>query len=223
MSRKIHTGNFIELIAQCLRILQGVLFMSIIVEHEKRRREILEKALDVFMDEGFEDATFQKIADRCGITRTTLYIYFRNKKEIFNYSIKQLLTNVETRIQKIRADASLGSADKIRMVLLDIIGQLEENRRLLLVILDYLLYLSKSDSDPEIRVRRRTLKLRHILATMVIEGVRAGELAPVNVRTTDDLLYGLLETAIFRLVVLKRETVGDLKQTVELAVARLTI
>jgi AcrR family transcriptional regulator len=197
--------------------------MSIIVEHEKRRREILGKALDVFVDEGFEDATFQKIADRCGITRTTLYIYFKNKKEIFNYSIKQLLTSVETRIQKIRANASLGSVDKIRTVLLDIIGQLEESRLLLSVILDYLLYLSKSDSDPETRVRRRTLKLRHILATMVIEGIRAGELAPVNVRTADDLLYGLVETAIFRLVVLKRDTVWELKQAVELAVTGLGV
>jgi AcrR family transcriptional regulator len=195
--------------------------MSIIVEHEKRRREILEKALDVFVDEGFEDATFQKIADRCGITRTTLYIYFRNKKEIFNYSIKQLLTNVETRIQKIRADASLGSADKITAVLLDITGQLEENRRLLSVILDYLLYLSKSDSNPETRVRRRTLKLRHILATLVIEGVRAGELMPVNIKAANDLLYGLIETAIFRLVVLKRDTAGELKQAVELTVKGL--
>jgi AcrR family transcriptional regulator len=197
--------------------------MSIIVEHEKRRREILEKALNVFVDEGFEDATFQKIADRCGITRTTLYIYFKNKKEIFNYSIKQLLTSVETRIQKIRANASLGSADKIRAVVLDIIGQLEENRLLLSVILDYLLYLSKSDLDPETRVRRRTLKLRHILAAMVIEGVRAGELTPVNVRTADDLLYGLIETAIFRLVVLKRGTVGELKQAVELTVKGLAV
>jgi AcrR family transcriptional regulator len=47
--------------------------MAIVVEHERRRKQILEKALDVFVDEGFEDATFQKIADRCAITRTTLY------------------------------------------------------------------------------------------------------------------------------------------------------
>ena len=46
--------------------------MSIVVEHDKRRKEILEKALAVFMDDGFEDATFQRIADRCHITRTTL-------------------------------------------------------------------------------------------------------------------------------------------------------
>ena len=54
--------------------------MAIIVEHEKRRREILEKALDIFVDDGFEGTTFQKIADRCNITRTTLYIYIKNKK-----------------------------------------------------------------------------------------------------------------------------------------------
>jgi AcrR family transcriptional regulator len=195
--------------------------MSIIVEHAKRRWEILERALDVFMDEGFEDATFQKIAGRCGITRTTLYIYFKNKKEIFNYSIKQLLSNVETRIQRIIKDPALGTGDKIRAVLLDIIGQLEQNRRLLLVILDYLLLLSKNGHDPETRIRRRVLKLRHILASLVITGIRAGELIPVNVRTADDLLYGLIETAIFRLVVLKRETVEDLKQAVVLTVQGL--
>ena len=43
--------------------------MAIIVEHDKRKREILDKALDVFIEEGYEDATFQKIADKCGISR----------------------------------------------------------------------------------------------------------------------------------------------------------
>ena len=53
--------------------------MAIVVEHDKRRREILEKSLDVFAKDGYEDVTFQKITDRCGITRTTLYFYFKNK------------------------------------------------------------------------------------------------------------------------------------------------
>ena len=65
--------------------------MAIVVEHDKRKQEILQKSLDVFIEEGYEDATFQKIADRCGITRTTLYIYFKNKHEIFLGSIKELL------------------------------------------------------------------------------------------------------------------------------------
>jgi AcrR family transcriptional regulator len=197
--------------------------MSIIVEHEKRRKEILEKALDVFMDEGFEDATFQKIADRCGITRTTLYIYFKNKKDIFNYSIKQLMEEVEEDIRQVREDGSLNYTDKLVRVLQVINDRLEENRRILSVVLNYLLYIAKSDSDPDSLVRRRTIRLRHILASMVIKGIRAGEILPLKIRNIDDLLYGLLETAIFRLVILKRSTAEELKQTAALAIRQLRV
>jgi AcrR family transcriptional regulator len=197
--------------------------MSIVVEHEKRRREILKKALDVFVSEGFEDATFQKIADRCGITRTTLYTYFRNKKEIFNYSIKQFLLTVEADLTKVRAESNLNTVDKITRVLSRIIELLEKNRRLLSVILDYLLHVSKSNADPNYRVRRRTLRLRHILATMVIDGIKAGEIVSMNIKAADDLLYSLIESAIFRLTVLKQETVADLKITAAQAVRIMAI
>ena len=61
--------------------------MAIVVEHDKRKHEILEKSFELFCRDGYEDVTFQKIADACGITRTTLYIYFKNKREIFIWSI----------------------------------------------------------------------------------------------------------------------------------------
>jgi AcrR family transcriptional regulator len=195
--------------------------MSIVVEHEKRRREILEKALDVFMDQGYEDATFLKIADRCGITRTTLYLYFRNKKEIFNYSIKQMLSEVEKDIQVVRRDGGLKTGDRLVRMLTGIIDRLEKNRRILLVSLNYLLYISKSDHDPKYRLRRRTVRLRHFLATTGIEGIRAGELIPLNVRDVDELLYCIIESAVFRLVILKQTAAGELKGAVELAVRRL--
>jgi AcrR family transcriptional regulator len=195
--------------------------MSIVVEHDKRRREILEKALDVFMDEGFEDATFQKIADRCGITRTTLYIYFKNKREIFNWSIKQLMAEVERDLLTVRSDESLSSIEKLDRIVGTVIDRLQENRRLLSVVLTYLLHLSKSGTDPDNRVRRRTIRLRHILATIVIEGIRKGEIAAVNVRVADDMLYGLIEACIFRLVVLRRSSVKELKHAAELAVQSL--
>ncbi len=195
--------------------------MSIVVEHDKRRREILERALDVFMDEGFEDATFQKIADRCGITRTTLYIYFKNKREIFNWSIKQLMLAVEEDLTSIRSRVDMSAPDKLKQVVSTVITRCQDNRKLLSVVLNYLLHLSKSGTDPDNRVRRRTIRLRHILATIVIDGIRDGQLAPVNVRAADDLLYGLIESATFRLVVLGRDSVGELIHAAELAVDRL--
>ena len=197
--------------------------MVIVVEHDKRRKKILEKALTVFMDDGFEDATFQKIADKCGITRTILYLYFKNKREIFTYSIKQLLLSVEGRIDAIRADKSLNSVEKITNVLMDIFKLLEQNRQLLSVILDYLLHLSKNDGNPEIRVRRRTVKLRHILSSMVIEGVKSGELRKINVKTADDYLYSFITAAIFQLVIYKNKDLGELRETVIYAVKQLTV
>jgi AcrR family transcriptional regulator len=197
--------------------------MSIIIEHEKRRREILEKALDVFVEEGFENTTFQKIADRIGITRTILYTYFRNKREIFNYSIKQLLVDVENDLINVRKKKELNCVQKIIQVINMIIDRLEENRRLLSIILDFLIYIAKTNDDPGYRVRKRTVRLRHILASMVIDGIRAGEICKINVRAADDLLYGLIESAIFRLIVLKKETVGELKEAVALTVQQLAV
>jgi AcrR family transcriptional regulator len=197
--------------------------MAAAVEHEKRRKKILEKALDVFMDDGFEGATFQKIADKCGITRTILYLYFKNKREIFLYSIKQLLANVEESINAIRYDKSLNSTDKIVNVLLDIFNHFERNKKLLSIILDYLLHISKNNVDPEVRVRRRTVRLRHILSSLVIEGVKNGEFKKVNVKTVYDYLYGFVEAAIFQLTVLKRNDLNELRETVAFAVRQLAV
>jgi hypothetical protein len=57
----------------------------------------------------------------------------------------------------------------------------------------------------------------------VIDGVKAGEFVPVNIRAADDLLYGLLESAIFRLVVLRRDTASELKESLELVVRRFCV
>ena len=192
--------------------------MSIIVEHEKRRYEILEKALDVFMDEGFEDATFQKIADRCGITRTTLYIYFKNKREIFNFTIKQFLSILEGNIAEIRREKTLSHTAKLIQVMTVIIERLEENCRLLSVVVNYL-FMSKSDYDPGDRVRSRTVRMRRILATMLIDGIKAGEfILDLNIKDANELLYSFFEAAIFRMVVLRRSSVEELKDAIKLAV-----
>jgi AcrR family transcriptional regulator len=197
--------------------------MSIIVEHEKRRREILGKALNVFMEEGFEDATFQKIADQCGITRTTLYMYFKNKKEIFNYSIKQLLEGIEYNINQVQHNPDMNSTTKLITVLSVVLDRLEENCRLLRVILDYLRHLSKNGFSLQKRVHRRTIRLRHIFSTMIIKGIEAGDLVPVNIKNADTMLYSLVEAAIFHITVLGKDSVQELKPAITFVVEQMSL
>ena len=195
--------------------------MSIVVEHDKRKNEILEKALDVFIDVGYEDVTFQKIADRCDITRTTLYIYFKNKREIFNYSIKHFFQTLEDDINRVRGEQGLSHLDQLIRVMTVIIDRLEENHQLLSVVLNYLFYASKSDNDPDYRFRRRTVRLRHILNAVLIEGIRAGEFVPVNVKEANEALYGILEAAVFQLTILHHSKVEELKKAMIMTLRQL--
>jgi len=183
--------------------------MAIVVEHDKRKQEILQKSLDVFIEEGYEDATFQKIADRCGITRTTLYIYFKNKHEIFLGSIKELLAALEAALKKIMADSNLNAEATLRAVLSTLADSIEYNKKLFSVLLNYLMQLKKSGVDTNERVRRRVI--RHLLSTILIKGIQAKEFKEINVKDINDTLYGLLESAIFRIAVLNKDDVADVR------------
>ena len=195
--------------------------MSIVVEHDKRRREILERALDVFMDEGFEDATFQKIADRCGITRTTLYLYFKNKREIFVWSIKQLTGGVEQALRGVIENENATYAARLEAFMHLIIDQCTNNRRLFTVVLTYLLAAQKSGKDPESRVKRRTIRLRHLLSQLLIAGKKSGEFRDFNVKDANELLYGLIESTIYRIAILDRSEASEMKEAISLVVTGL--
>ncbi len=192
--------------------------MAIVVEHDKRKHEILQKSLDVFVDEGYEDTTFQKIAARCGITRTTLYIYFDNKHEIFLGSIKELLNGLENDLLKIIENPKLNNETKLRNILMKIIDYCEINKKLFCVLLDYLQQIKKTGANVDEKVRRRIIHLRHLLSTVLISGINAKEFKKESVKNINELFYGLFESAIFRLVVLGRTDISDSRDSLNQAV-----
>ncbi len=195
--------------------------MATVVEHDKRREEILERSLDVFMDEGYEDVTFQKIADRCGITRTTLYIYFKNKREIFLYSIKQFLSSLESVLIKIATDTTISTEKVLKDMLKFILKKCEENRKLFAVLLPYLVQLQKSGVNTEERVVRRVIRLQHLLNCVIIRGIRSAEFKKVSVKYANSMLYAIIESAIFRIAVLNAKDISNSYDSVDLAVEGL--
>ncbi|PKL25244.1 MAG: TetR/AcrR family transcriptional regulator [Spirochaetae bacterium HGW-Spirochaetae-3] len=184
--------------------------MSVTVEHEKRRKEILESALDVFVEEGYADTTFQKIADRCGITRTILYLYFKNKREIFMFSIKRFTEKLEAEVRMLAVVPAPAYETLARLSSL-LIGRCAEQSRLLSVIVGYLEHSKRSGTDVGDKVRRRTIRMRHIISGVVIAGQQRGELKPVPVGAVSDFFYALLEAATFRVAVLGVTETSDLE------------
>ena len=195
--------------------------MAAVVEHEARRRMILDKALALFIDEGYEDVTFQKIADRCGITRTTLYIYFSNKRDIFMYSIKQLGETLEDALNSIIDNESLSMADRLKGVMMSVYNCCLEHRQLFSVLLMYLLQIQKTGVNTEEKVRRRTLRLRHLLSTILIEGIEKEEFKKVDVKATNEVFYGLIESLIYRLAILNQTDLPDFERMIDFTISSI--
>jgi AcrR family transcriptional regulator len=176
------------------------------------------------VDEGYKDTTFQKIAERCGITRTILYLYFNNKKEIFSSCIKRFMEGLEHEIRRTASDGNLGAADKLVSISQRVVKECATESKLLSVVLDYLLRMKTAGGDPDERVRRRTIRMRHILAAIIIEGKRKGEFPEtVSVKATSELIYALIEAAVFRITVLGQKDAAPLEASIALLAESLGI
>jgi AcrR family transcriptional regulator len=74
---------------------------------EARPGEILTAALSCFAERGFAATRLDDVAQRAGITKGTLYLYFPNKEELFKAVVAQaIVPNLE------RGEALLGRADE---------------------------------------------------------------------------------------------------------------
>jgi AcrR family transcriptional regulator len=64
------------------------------IEDSAKRRQIVEGARTVFMAHGFDAASMGEIAKAAGVSKGTLYVYFKDKDELF-----KAIVQMECRIQ----------------------------------------------------------------------------------------------------------------------------
>ena len=172
--------------------------MAIIVNHEKRKREILFKSLRLFAESGYADVTFQCIADRCGLARTALYKYFHHKRQIFDGAVTVATTELVIKYREILARPETYHA-KLEIVIEEVLKILFSQRDLLLVIVEYTLSVKRSGKSLRWVVTRHTRGLKAAIYYLLLKGIRSGEFSPFDVRATTDVLYGILEATVLRL------------------------
>ena len=84
---------------------------------EDRPREICTAALDVFAQKGFAAARLDEIARRAGVSKGTLYLYFKDKEDLFRAVVRDTVApNIEV-IRASLAGAEMTFADVIRLFL----------------------------------------------------------------------------------------------------------
>lgn len=56
---------------------------------ESRPGEVLSAALDLFVEHGFASTRLEDVAARAGVSKGTLYLYFKNKEELFKAVVRE--------------------------------------------------------------------------------------------------------------------------------------
>jgi AcrR family transcriptional regulator len=67
------------------------------------RREILDAAGQLFVDQGFEAVTMRKVAERIEYSPTTIYLYFRDKDELFQTICEETFAGLKRRLDRLHA------------------------------------------------------------------------------------------------------------------------
>lgn len=60
-------------------------------EKQRRRDQAIQAAMEIFDEDGYYAITMEKIAERAELSRAALYLYFKNKDEIFISAIKEYM------------------------------------------------------------------------------------------------------------------------------------
>ncbi len=175
--------------------------MTISVDHDRRRLDILEQAFFLFAESGYRGVTYQKIADRCGISRTSIYRYFQNKEQIFDFAIKQATGKLNTMIEKVSERKEISAKEKIKRILHITTKLLADNRLFMIVVLDYLLSQKSTGTDVRRKVRRHTFGMKHLLEGLLRDAAEQGELSVPNPQVAAAHLFGMLESFVLNLTV----------------------
>jgi AcrR family transcriptional regulator len=162
-------------------------------EQQRRRHEIFDASSHLFLDKGFTETSMREIAEAAGIGKSTLYDYFKSKDEI-------LVSYFESEIQKITERAQeiirqkLDISEKLRQIMQKHLEYLVDNKNfyLKLSIASQTLPLG---SQQQIQAKRHAYQ--DMLRELIEEGIRRGELRPINPLLAARSVFNLLATAVF--------------------------
>src|SRR5215471_8248317 len=79
---------------------------------DARPEEIVNAALEQFVERGFAATRLEDVARRAGVTKGTLYLYFKNKEALFKAVVRQTIVPVIAQGESI-AQSFVGSAREL--------------------------------------------------------------------------------------------------------------
>jgi len=168
-----------------------------IVDYEVRRKEILENASKVFAVKGYEKTRLADISEKCGVGRTTLYQYFKNKEEIFYYTATEAFEQIKEKVETIVEDENLTIPEKLKKLIFELITECEHNFMFVLLVEVWVILKRESNEKME-KVNQYNKDIIDIINNLISDGIEAKELKTVDSESMADILFSFIQTSLIQ-------------------------
>lgn len=158
---------------------------------DERRAHIIQAALVCFSRKGYHLTTMDDIAQESGLSKGSLYWYFKSKKELFLSILEAYFRQMETAIQPI-LEGTLSPSEKLRAVAEVVVGSMKEVQPLASVMIDFWSQ-TRHEEDVNQLLRQVYEPSYQGLAAIIEEGIQRGEFRPVNAAHLASLLMAVYD------------------------------
>ncbi|MCS7304113.1 MAG: TetR/AcrR family transcriptional regulator [Thermoguttaceae bacterium] len=154
---------------------------------------IANAALEVLRQYGYTGMTMERVADSAGVSKGSLYNYFRNKEELISFVFERIVEPAVQESQRIMAQP-LGAVQKLEAMLRMLLEYFSQHRSLF----DFLFH------DAAIReLCMNSRRTKHDLATSQFEsilrqGMQEGVFRPHEAKLAAEMLFGAVMFLIER-------------------------
>jgi AcrR family transcriptional regulator len=159
----------------------------------RRRGEIVDAAVKLFAEKGFNETSMYAIAEAARVGKSTLYDYFPSKDEILIAYVVDEVGHMTAAAEEIIAE-ELSVAEKFRRILRRHLEYMLANKQLFLKLTFEAQRLS-FESQQRIQVHRHAHQ--DMLCELIREGIRDGEFRPVNPLLAIRSMFSLLTSTIY--------------------------
>lgn len=162
-------------------------------EQDRRRHEIFEAAVGLFLRNGFVETSMQAIAAAAGMGKSTLYDYFRSKDEILVSYVEDAIFDLTENARQIAAQP-LPAARRLNEVARAHLDYLVANKEFFIRLNQEVQRLA-IDSLGQVQVQRHAYQ--DLLCGLVEQAIREGSFRPVNPLLAARALLALLNPAVY--------------------------
>jgi AcrR family transcriptional regulator len=167
------------------------------LDREERRAEVLRHAKRIFARKGYHRTNVADIISRARIARGTFYLYFRNKREIFEVLLDQALHDLSERIRRIRMAAEEPSPlDQLRANLGRVLEFVLMERELTDIVLNHAVGF---DRELDGRILEFYDQIAQKIQRSLDLGVQMGLVRPCDTHTVACCILGAVKDVVGQL------------------------